>query len=75
MNKEYVFGFGVGLVFVLAPLVAFGRIGGDWLRGGVISMNLGSWVSTLGTVALLAGAARRWLRDRVRRREGSTDVL
>ena len=75
MNKEYVFGFGVGLLLVLAPLLALGWIGGDWLRGAVISMNLGSWVSALGSMALLAKAARRWICDRARQREGGTDVL
>lgn len=75
MSKEYVIGFSVGLVPVLAPIFIFRWTDGDWLRGALISISLGSWVSALGYVPLLAKAMRRLLSDRDRRQKGSANVL
>lgn len=75
MSKDYVIGFSVGFMLVLAPIFVFRWTDGDWLRGALISINLGSWVSALGYVGLLAKAMRRLLSDRDRRQRRSADFL
>lgn len=75
MSKEYVIGLSVGFALVLAPLFAFGCIEDDWVKGARMRMSVGSLVSALGSVILLAKATRRLLIDRHRRLKGDTDVL